>query len=446
MKAHGARRRVRVAGSVTALLVALALVQGVAVTSAAASTASTPVDYRALEQQIAQAINDARTDPVAMAATLESLQATPDGPYSVKLPDGSRVSTQMPDLVQAAREARTQPALPPLAWSEQLADLGRTWAGRAWKEQHGDYAARTKRAGVEVMAIEAITAADANPNSFVYAFWISSGEWNRSSVWDPAAYSGRGHRGIVNDSRMTAIGVGCGPHRDAYDPSRVMAICVLNDGVDPADRSPVATPAAGGAPSLADLPAAVAGSVGTTTDPERSTVTVDTSAPAVPAPTVEDPFAPVVGDLATTDAGAAPAPGDPPADLAHGETWDVNGDGSFLITVTAQDEFTPSDRAAITGYGTTATAYRGYEIRYENNSDTSYSLPDVVTQWSCTSGTERLPFVLQPPGQGLPAPGQLGRGAAVFAFGCGTGANGHAEVGAQLGGELGGGSRTWVQR
>lgn len=443
-------RRVRAVGAAAALLVTLSLVQAVAV-APAASAQTTPVDYRALEQQIAQAVNEARINPDQMAATLGSLKDSPDGPYNVLLPDGSRVSTQLPDLVQAAEEAKTQPPLPPLAWSEQLADLGRQWTGRAWKEQHGNYAARTQRAGITTTTIEAITAADPNPNSFVYTFWISSGEWSRSSAWDPSAYSGRGHRAIVNDSRMTAIGVGCGPHRNSYDPSRVQAICVLNDGINPSDQSPVATPP-GGAPSLAALPTPVGGSVGTTTDPEQSALIVDTSVAATPTSTSEETFSPSVGDLVTTDGGGR-SPSTTPSesatagqagDLAFGEAWDVNGDGSFLITVTAQDQFTPSDRATVTNG--TATSYRGYEIRYQNNSDTSYSLPDIVKQWSCTSGTDQLPFVLDPPGQGLPAPGQLGRGAAIFAFGCGTGANGYAEVGALLGDELGGGSRFWVQK
>lgn len=479
------RRGTAVGGTLAVLATVLALVPGSAGTAAAAtktsggqSSAAKPVDYREFEQQVAQAINSARTDPTKMADELQLLQGTHDGYYASKLPDGSAVSTELAWLKAATDEARSQPALPALAWSEKLAQLGRDHVptqnrGGRYNLFHGDYGARTKAAGLNALSIEAITNADLNPNSVVYAFWISSHEWTIGSPFNPTgdpalpSVTNRGHRGIVNDNRMTAIGVGCGPF---MDNGKARVVCVLNDGVDLSDESTV-TPSAGGTPKLADLPASISATIGSTTLPGQSTLTVDpfaatsvsTSAPTqTVGPSLAkagggtDPsVAPVVDDqtkypdiVGTPDPAEAPTEAPTPSDrvdgdLKFGETFDVNKDGSFLITVIAQDAFTPNESATI--YGSPTSSYRGYQVTYDNQSDKVYDLADVA-KFTCVTANGTEPFVIQPPGQGLPATQQLGRGQAVFAFGCGSGPTGYARVSAVLGDQLGNSRRGWYEK
>ncbi|MCF7553820.1 CAP domain-containing protein [Pseudonocardia sp. WMMC193] len=439
-------RRVAVAGAAAVMMSSV----GLAVAAPAASAAPTPIDYRAVEQQIAEAINEARLRPGEMAATLSSLTMV-DANHA-KLPSGAQFQVTKAYLDQSAKEAATQPPLPALAWSETLAKYARDYVyaqnrGGVWSLGHNSsYRGFPSRPELKVFSIEAIGNGDpSDARSTVYRWWTSMNEWSTSTRWDSAnsfqnAGPGRGHRGIVNDARMNAIGVGCGSPI-AYSGTTYVA-CIAIDGKDLPDASPAVTPAAG-APSLSTLPPAFTGSVGSKPADGQSTLTVDTTAPTTPQASPTTAANATVetagGAQGPADATAAPAAdGRQPGDLTLGDTWDVKGDGSFLITVRPQDTWVPSDRATITDEaGIKSTTFRGYEVTYQNNTDTPVPLPDVVAQWACTSGNDLMPFVIDPPGQGLPAPGMLGRGKAVFAFGCGVGADGFDTVGARLGNGLG---------
>lgn len=418
----------------TATVVAVVLA---APSAAYAQPASSPIDYAGLEQQIMLEINNIRQNPTQFA---DQLAAAPLENNKLRLPDGAALFADQPYVETSIAEARKQPPLPPLAWSESLARLGSTWLPNVRvNPSHGNYGERARAAGIQAMTIEAIGPSEASAAAQAWGYWISSSDgWDRATPFNPdynaTNQAWRGHRGIVNDNRMTAIGVACGPVARVEEPPQV--VCVLNAGKDLSDQSRTAVTESG-TPSLTQVPDQLTGSAGTATG-GPATLTVNTSTPLPPASQPTNAGDPSAGtELAGSD---SPGETTPPSSLSLGDSWDVLGDGSFLISVVDEGQFVPNEQAAITG-GSAAT-YTGYQVKYINLSDTPRELPDVAT-WSCTTNGNAAPFVLQPPGQGLPNPGTLGRGAVVFAFGCGIDTSGTNVVSAVGGSVFPGRVMSW---
>ena len=93
--------------------------------------------------------------------------------------------------------------------------------------------------------IEAIATQRRYAKSFVYTWWVSSREWpldSETNILGPNGPTNRGHRGIVNDHRMEAVGVGCAaePQRmeQGQPPRPPVASCVAILGFDIADAAP----------------------------------------------------------------------------------------------------------------------------------------------------------------------------------------------------------------
>ena len=219
-----------VALGVLLMLALLATVHtGVARGQSPADPTTPALTLSELEHAVALELSNARQNPKAMADDLKS--AKHDGSYSATLPSGVTIST-LPDFLTAAEsEARSQPALNGLRWSETLAQAAREWAPyynsnagySNFKLAHGCavsgmcYDDRIARAQQRVngklgSAIEAIATAPMYGKSFAYTWWISRGEWTIGSPTnprDPGGSLNRGHRGIIGDIRMNAVGVGC---------------------------------------------------------------------------------------------------------------------------------------------------------------------------------------------------------------------------------------------
>jgi len=236
------KRRKRLGLRDSALWFSAMLVMSASLATSLPAQANAPVnDLARLEHEIAETLSYIRQHPEVMVQDLQAMLAKPDGPYKHLLPDGAPVWSEAAWLKASIAEAKIQPKLNALRWSDSLAQVARAWApeyARNSGVRHGRYGERTKN--IHAMVIEAIGPSDAirqtsefNPKSFVYMFWVSSKEWRVGSAYDPKANKGRGHRGIVNDTRMTAVGVGCAS-RSTND-----VVCVIDLGKDVSDQGPL---------------------------------------------------------------------------------------------------------------------------------------------------------------------------------------------------------------
>ena len=338
------RLMARVAALAAATLIA-SLLATVATPTALATEASTPeppppLSMADLEQAIALELSAARQNPTAMADDLAA--ATHDGFFAATLPDGVSFATRAEYLTASEQEARAHPVLEGLRWSETLAMAGREWAPyygslspyANFSLAHGCarpglcFDDRIQRARDRVDGqlggtIEAIATQRRYAKSFVYTWWISSREWpldSETNILAPNGPTNRGHRGIVNDHRMEAVGVGCAAEPQRMEPGQPprppVASCVAILGFDIADAAPNILGAVTDV-SLDQLDGTT-GSVGASTGPGGSNVTVD---PADPPPVPDSGLD--TGDPAT---GGGPIQVDQDGNVTGSDTAPVSGD------------------------------------------------------------------------------------------------------------------------
>lgn len=222
--------------SVILAISSLALIVNLTVSLCAQANA--PVtDLPRLEREVAETLSYLRQHPEVLVQDLKALLAHPrtdNGWGSYLLPSGAPISSP-PDYLKASiAEAKIQPKLNALGWSDSLAQVVRAWAPQMAKNNalgHGNTAERYKM--INAVTSEAIgfthssQTGEFDPKALIYTFWISVNEWTIGSAYDPHSDKAqRGHRGIVNSPSMTAVGVGC--TLTPTDPA--LALCVIGLG------------------------------------------------------------------------------------------------------------------------------------------------------------------------------------------------------------------------
>jgi uncharacterized protein YkwD len=208
----------------TTCLLATACASPIVPTSGKSGT-SAPVpatrDYRAIEQQVLTALNQARTSPATAAGWLEELAGYYTG-MRVKRPWWS-ITLQTTEGVAAVREAiaavRSQAPVPALTMNAALVSAARDHANDQAKTGavgHTGSDGSTTQARVNRYATWQISIAE----NIDYQPMVRGRDVIESLLVDDGVRD-RGHRRNIFQSSARLVGIACGPH------PRYEAMCVI---------------------------------------------------------------------------------------------------------------------------------------------------------------------------------------------------------------------------